>query len=214
MTIRVLIVDDHALFREGVKRTLAETEDIKVVGEAADGHSATELARSLEFDVLLTDLSIPRRSGMDLVRHMRAHRSGIGILVLSMHAETEYAVRAMRAGANGYLTKESAPDELAHALRKVAAGGAFISADVAQQLALGTMTFQKPAHEALTGREFQIFTLLAAGVPIGHIAEQLHLSPKTVSAHKVNVMQKLGAASQTDLVRYALKHGLTRPLEP
>lgn len=214
MTIRVLVVDDHALFREGVKRTLAETTDIKVVGEAADGHAAAELARSLDFEVLLTDLSIPLRSGMDLVRHVRAHRPSIRILVLSMHAETEYAVRAMRGGANGYLTKESAPDELAHALRKVAAGGSFISANVAQELALGTMTSQKSAHEALTGREFQIFTLLAAGVPIGRVAEQLHLSPKTVSAHKVNVMQKLGAASQTDLVRYALKHGLTRPLEP
>lgn len=213
MTIRVLIVDDHALFREGVKRTLQGTPDIEVVGEAADGMSAGDLARTLEFDVLLTDLSLPGRSGLDLVRHVRAHHPSVRILVLSMHAETEYAVRAIRTGASGYLTKESAPDDLAAAIRKIARGGAYISSDVAEQLALGAAASERAPHESLTAREFQVFTLLAAGVAIGDVATQLHLSSKTVSAHKANLMQKLGASSQTDLVRYALQHRLTRPLD-
>lgn len=214
MTIRVLIVDDHAIFREGVKRILAQTDDIEVAGEAADGVQAGELARSLEFDVLVTDLSLPGRNGIELARHVRSQRGSVRILMLSMHADTEYAVRAVRAGASGYLTKESAPDALVQAIRKVASGGAYISADVAEQLALGAMAGDHAPHQALTAREFQVFTLLVAGVPIAQVAEQLYLSPKTVSAHKANLMNKLGAATQTDLVRYALKHRLTRPLEP
>lgn len=214
MSIRVLVIDDHALFREGVKRALGETADITVVGEASDGIEGSEVARTTDFDVLLMDLSLPRRSGLEMLRHVRAQKPGARVLVLSMHAEAEYAVRAIRGGASGYLTKESAPDELVQALRKVAAGGAFISSEVATQLALGGSSESRPPHENLTAREFQIFTLVAAGVPLRRIADQLHLSPKTVSAHKSNVMQKLGVETHTDLVRYALQNGLTRPLEP
>ena len=207
--IRIVIADDHTIVREGLKQLLAAAGDLQVVAEAADGHQALERVRSLDFDVLLLDMSMPGKSGIELIKQVHAEKPRLRVLVLSMHEEHQYAVRAIRAGAAGYLTKESASAQLVAAIRKVAAGGAFISAEVAQQLALSAMPgAQGLPHEALSDREFQVFQLLAAGKSVSDIAERLNLSVKTVSTHKTNVLHKMGMSTTADLVRYAITHRL------
>ena len=207
--IRVVIADDHTIMRDGLKHLLGAAGDIEVAGEARDGFEALERVRKLQCDVLLMDMSMPGKSGIELIRQVRAEKPKLKILVLSMHEEQQYAVRAIRAGASGYLTKESASTQLVDALRKVAAGGAFISAEVAQQLALGAQpNADGPLHETLSDREFQIFLLLAGGKSISEIAAQLFLSVKTVSTHKANILQKMSMTTSAELVRYALTHQL------
>lgn len=212
--IRVVLADDHAIVREGLKRIIGDVADFTVAGEAADGTQVMQRVRELEFEVLVLDLSMPGRSGMELIKLVKAEKPKLRILVLSMHQETQYAVRAIKSGASGYLTKESAPAQLEAAIRKIAGGGAYISAEVAEQLALGAMpgASDAPPHESLSDREFEVFRLLAAGDAVTDIANKLNLSVKTVSTHKANLMQKLGLGNQTELVRYALKHGLADPL--
>ena len=213
MTVRIVLADDHAIVREGLKRIVGDVSDFQVVGEAADGTAVMQAVRELEFDVLVLDLSMPGRSGMELIKLVKAEKPKLRILVLSMHQETQYAVRAIKSGASGYLTKESAPAQLEQAIRKIAGGGAYISAEVAEQLALGAMPGSDTLpHESLSDREFEVFRLLVAGDAVSDIAHQLNLSVKTVSTHKANLMQKLGLSNQTELVRYALKHGLADPL--
>jgi DNA-binding NarL/FixJ family response regulator len=207
---RIVLADDHAIVREGLKRIVSEAQDFEVVGEAADGTQVMQRVRELDFDVLVLDLSMPGRSGMELIRLVKAEKPKLRILVLSMHQETQYAVRAIKSGASGYLTKESAPAQLEQALRKIAGGGAYISAEVAEQLALGAMPGAQEAapHEALTDREFQVLQKLAAGDSVTDTAASLNLSVKTVSTHKANLMAKLGLGNQTELVRYAIRHKL------
>lgn len=206
------MADDHAIVREGLKRIVGEVPDLQVVGEAADGTQVMQRVRELEFEVLVLDLSMPGRSGMELIKLVKAERPRLRILVLSMHQETQYAVRAIKSGASGYLTKESAPAQLEQAIRKIAGGGAYISAEVAEQLALGAMPGSEAApHESLSDREFQVFRLLVDGASVTEIANRLSLSVKTVSTHKSNLMHKLGVANQSELVRYAMKHGLGEP---
>jgi len=211
--IRIVIADDHAIVREGLKRIVADAADLQVVGEAADGTEVMQRVRELDFDVLVQDLSMPGRSGMELIKLVKAEKPKLRVLVLSMHQETQYAVRAIRSGASGYLTKESAPAQLVQALRKIAAGGAYISAEVAEQLALGAMPDAAPAapHQSLSDREFDVMRRLAAGESVSEIASALSLSVKTVSTHKANLMAKLGLSNPTELVRYALRHGLIDP---
>jgi DNA-binding NarL/FixJ family response regulator len=207
--IRIVIADDHTIVREGLKQLLDAAGDLQIVAEAADGHQALEHARTLEFDVLLLDMSMPGKSGIELIKQVHAAKPRLRMLVLSMHEEHQYAVRAIRAGASGYLTKESASAQLVAAIRKVAAGGAFISAEVAQHLALSAMPgAQGMPHEALSDREFQVFQLIAGGTSVSDIAERLNLSVKTVSTHKANVLHKMGLSTNADLVRYALSHRL------
>ena len=213
MTIRIVMADDHAIVREGLKRIVGDAPDLQVSGEAADGTEVMKAVRELEFDVLVLDLSMPGRSGMELIKLVKAEKPKLRILVLSMHQETQYAVRAIKSGASGYLTKESAPAQLEQAIRKIAGGGAYISAEVAEQLALGAMPGgDSLPHESLSDREFEVFRLLVSGEAVSDVAHKLNLSVKTVSTHKANLMQKLGLSNQTELVRYALKHGLTDPL--
>ena len=208
--IRVVIADDHTILREGLKQLLQATEDFEVVGEAGDGHEVLHQVRTREFDVLLLDMSMPGKSGMELIKQVKAERPKLRVLVLSMHEEHQYAVRAIRSGASGYLTKESASTQLVTAIRKVAGGGAFISAEVAEQLALSAMpTAEGPLHGSLSDREYQVFRLLVAGEGVTQIAAQLNLSVKTVSTHKARLMEKLGIDNAAELVRYALKHGLS-----
>ena len=213
--IRIVIADDHAIVREGLKRIVAAAVDLSVVNEAADGNEVMRLVRASDFDVLVLDLSMPGRSGMELIKLVRAEKPRLRILVLSMHEELQYAVRAIKSGANGYLSKESAPSLLVQGITKVAAGGAFISADVAEQLALGAMPGSRSLpHESLSPREFEVLGLLVDGVSVTDIATRLCLSVKTISTHKANLMQKMGLNNQSELVRYALRHGLTDQLEP
>lgn len=207
--IRVVIADDHQILREGLKQLLDTAGDIEVVGEAADGSGTLERVRNESFDVLVLDLSMPGRSGMDLIRQVVDERPRLRVLVLSMHHEQQYAVRAIRAGAAGYLTKETASSDLVAAIRKVAAGGAYITPAVAEQLALDAMPGSRPStHETLSDREFDVFRLLVAGESVSTIADRLNLSSKTISTHKARLMEKLGVASTADLVRYALRHRL------
>ena len=213
--IRIVIADDHAIVREGLKRIVGSAPDMEVMAEAADGADVMQRVRELDFDVLVLDLSMPGRSGMELIKLAKAERPKLRILVLSMHQELQYAVRAIKSGASGYLTKESAPALLVQAIHKVAGGGAFISADVAEQLALGAMPGgQARPHESLSDREFEVFKLLAAGVSVTEIAAKLSVSVKTVSTHKANLMHKMGLGNQTELIRYAIKHGLADQIEP
>ena len=214
--IRIVIADDHAIVREGLKRIVATVDDLLVVGEAADGTQVMQQVRGSDFDVLVLDLSMPGRSGMELIKLVRCEKPKLRILVLSMHEELQYAVRAIKSGASGYLTKESAPLQLIQVLRKIAAGGAFISTDVAEQLALGSMLGggSMVVHETLTDREFEVFRLIAVGMSVTEIAGRLNLSAKTISTHKANLMQKMNLQNQTELIRYAIRHGVTEPLEP
>jgi DNA-binding NarL/FixJ family response regulator len=214
--IRIVIADDHAIVREGLKRIVGDVDGLQVAGEAADGTEVMRVVREQDFDVLVMDLSMPGRSGMELIKLVKAEKPKLRILVLSMHQETQYAVRSIKSGASGYLTKESAPAQLEQAIRKIAAGGAYISTEVAEQLALGAMPGGQGAapHETLSDREFQVFKLLVDGVSVTDIGARLNLSVKTVSTHKSNLMQKLGLSNQSELVRYAIRHGLGGELEP
>lgn len=206
--IRVVIADDHTIVREGLKQLLAGS-DFDVVGEARDGMEVMQRVRELDFDVLLLDMSMPKKSGVELIKQVKSEKPKLRVLVLTMHEEQQYAIRAIKAGASGYLTKESASDQLVSAIRKVASGGAFISAEVAEQLALGAMpqTDTLP-HTTLSDREYQVFNLIVSGKSITEIGEQLNLSVKTVSTHKARLMEKMGIDNQTALIRYAITHRL------
>jgi DNA-binding NarL/FixJ family response regulator len=211
--IRVVVADDHTIVREGLKQLLSAAGDLDVVAEAVDGYEVLDRVRNVDFDVLVLDMSMPGKSGMDLIRQVKTEKPKLRIVVLTMHQENQYAVRAIKAGASGYLTKDGATAQLVHAIRKVAAGGAFISAEVAEQLAHQAQGAGSTApHETLSDREFQVLRLLAAGVSLTDIGEQLHLSVKTISTHKARILEKLGLANQAELIRYAITHGLAEPL--
>lgn len=207
--IRVLLADDHAMVRTGLKEILVATGDIVVAGEATNGNEALQAVREGEYDLVVLDMSMPGRSGIELIKLIRAERPKLRILVLSMHSEQQYAVRAVKAGASGYLTKESAAEALVTAIRRVAAGGAFISPETAERLVLdsGASTDAAP-HKLLSDREFQVFRMIAEGRSLTEVAGTLALSVKTISTHKTRIMQKLGVANQTELVRYAIRHEL------
>jgi len=207
--IRILLADDHTILREGLKQLLLAAGDIEVAGEAEDGQGVIQRVREADFDVLVLDMSMPGRSGIELIKQVKGEKPKTRILILSMHDETQYAIRAIRAGASGYLTKQSASSQLVTAIRKVAAGGAFITAEVAEQLALAAMpNVEGPAHATLSDREYQVFRLLVSGKAVSQISEQLHLSVKTVSTHKSRLMQKMGMETQAELIRYAIKNRL------
>jgi DNA-binding NarL/FixJ family response regulator len=208
--IRVLLADDHTIVRDGLKRILSGLPDITVAGEAVDGTQVMQHVRQGGFDVLVTDLSMPGRSGVELIKQIRTEAPKLPILVLTMHQEEQYAVRAIRAGANGYLTKDSAGTDLVEALRKVASGRLHVSQRVAELLAYDVMpASDELPHKSLSDREYQVFQLLIDGKSVSDIADRLCLSVKTVSTHKTHVLQKIGVTSLADLVRYALKHGLS-----
>ncbi len=213
--IRLVIADDHTLVREGLKQILGAANEISITGEARDGHEVMARVREGGFDVLLLDMSMPGKSGTELIKQVRAEAPKLRILVLSMHEEPQYAVRAIKAGASGYLTKDSASSLLVAAIRKVAAGGAFISTEVAEQLALGAMPqTDGPLHSSLSDREFQVFELIVAGKSVTDIGAALNLSVKTISTHKAHILQKMRMTTQTALIRYAISHGLADGSEP
>ncbi len=204
--IRILLADDHAMVRAGLKEILADTGDIEVTAEATNGQEVLARVRGQEFDLAVLDMSMPGRSGIELIR---AEKPKLRILILSMHSEEQYAVRALKAGASGYLSKESAADQLVAAIRRVAAGGAYVSPETAERLALGaTGAMDALPHTRLSDREFQVFQLIARGGAVGEIARQLSLSGKTVSTHKTRILEKMGFANQAELIRYALEHKL------
>jgi DNA-binding NarL/FixJ family response regulator len=207
--IHVLIADDHAIVRQGLKQILSETEDMLVTGEADDGAEALALARQQPWDVFLLDVSMPNRNGIDTLKQLKKEFPRLPVLILSMHPEEQYAVRALKAGASGYLTKQSAPEQLVNAIRQVASGKKYLSPAVAQQLADAiSENTEKSPHERITDREYQVLKLIAAGKTLTQIAESLNLGVATVSTYRARLLEKMGLRSTAELIRYGLEHGL------
>lgn len=206
---RVVIADDHAIVREGLKRILEGQEGIEIAGEATNGFEALDRVRAGGFDILLLDLSMPGKSGIELIKQVKDESPKLRVLVLTMHEEDQYAVRAIRAGASGYLTKDTAATQLVAALHRIASGGLFITPAVAEALALGLQSAGDGLpHKRLSDREHEVFVLLAGGASVTEIAARLRLSVKTVSTHKTHILEKMGLGSLAELVRYALAHRL------
>ena len=207
--LKVLLADDHAIIRDGLRQILGETEDLEVAGEAANGQEVLTQVRERDWDLLVLDISMPGRSGLDLIRLVKDERPHLPVLILSMHHEEQYAVRALHAGAAGYLTKESDADLLLYAMRRVAAGGVYVSDKVAELMARGLrpVTSELP-HNLLSDREYQVFSLLVQGQGLSDIATELSLSVKTISTHKTRILQKMGMGNLSELVRYAISHRL------
>ncbi len=207
--IKILIADDHAIVRAGLRQFIADQPDMEVAGEAATGSEAIALIRATEFDVVLLDISMPDKNGIDTLKTARQVRPQLPILMLSGYAEDQYAVNLLRAGAAGYLNKEAASRDLVGAIRTVVRGRKFVSPALAEILADGVSgDSDQPLHGELSQREFQIFCKLAAGAAVSKIADELHLSVKTVSTYRTRVMEKMGMKSNADLTYYAIKSGL------
>ena len=206
--IRVLLADDHTIVREGLKQLLASAPGIAVAGEAGSGDAALALVKANEFDVAVLDMSMPGLAGIDLIRRVLLEKPKLRVLVLSMHGEQQYAVRALKAGAAGYLTKDSAAAQLVSVIRKIAAGGMHISETAAALLVGAPAASVAAPHTRLSDREFEVFRALVAGEGVGSIADRLRLSVKTVSTHKTRILQKMGMESTAELVRYAVENKL------
>ena len=207
--IRILIADDHAIVRAGLRQFIADQPDMEVTGEAASGSEAVQLVRGAEFDVVLLDISMPDRNGIDTLKTLKQLRPELPVLMLSGFAEDQYAVNLLRGGASGYLNKEAASTQLVGAIRTVVRGRKFVSPALAQILADGvTGDAGRPLHAELSQREFQIFCKLAAGAAVSKIADELFLSVKTVSTYRTRVLEKMGMKSNADLTYYAIKNGL------
>ena len=207
--IKVFITDDHPIVREGLKQTLRETPDIAVSGEANNGEETLNELRNHDVDVVLLDISLPGRSGLDILAQLRIAYPSLKILILSTYPEEQYAVRALKTGAAGYLTKESAPDELITAIRKVALGGKYVSAALAERLAfdLAGETSARP-HEKLSNREYQVMCMIASGKTASEIATELSLSDKTISTYRRRILDKMNLRHNAELTHYAIQQGL------
>ncbi len=207
--IKVLIADDHTVVRRGLAQIISETIDMEVAGEAANGDAQLDQVRRRPFDAVVMDLNMPGRSGLDTLKQLHTEFPRLPVLVLSMHDEDQYAVRVLRAGASGYLTKESAADQLVKAIRRVAGGGKYMSEAVAESLLdrldAGT---EGPPHEALSDREFQVMRLLASGKTATEIGEMLSLSVKTISTYRARVLEKMNMKTNAELTHYAIKNNL------
>ena len=207
--IRVLIADDHAIVRHGLKQILAETDDLIVAGEAETGFQAIKMARLDSFDVVLLDISLPDRNGIEVLSQIKKTQPKLSVLMLSMHTEHEFAVRALKAGASGYLNKQSAPAQLVTAIRQVSAGRKYISAALAEALANSLSgDAEQRLHELLSDREFQTLRMIASGKSLSAISEELSLSPKTISVYRARLLEKLDLRNNSDLTRYAIKNKL------
>ena len=202
---RIVLADDHKIVRDGLKRILGATPDLQVGAEAADGDELLRLIKANDYDVAVIDMSMPGLAGIDLIKRLKREKPALRVLVLSMHGESQYAARALKAGASGYLNKDSAAEQLVGAIRKIAAGGVHITEAAAASL---LQAGEKSRHEALSDREFEVLRLLAEGLGPTEIGEKLHLSVKTVSTHKTRILEKLGIGSTAELVRYALDNKL------
>jgi DNA-binding NarL/FixJ family response regulator len=208
-SIRVFIADDHAIVRAGLKQILAEERDISVVGEAETGLDAIKLFRKSRCNVLLLDISLPDRNGIEVLKQIKDDKPELAVLMLSMHREDQYAIRSLKAGASGYLTKQSAPRELVGAIRQVAAGQRYVSAQLAQVLAaqIGD-DHDKPAHENLSDREYQTLMMIASGKTVSEIAKELSLSVKTISEYRSRLLAKMNLKTSAELTHYAIRNQL------
>lgn len=209
--VRVLVADDHAIIREGLKQIIADSGDFAVNGEAETGLQAIQQARSGGFDIVLLDISLPDRNGIEVLKQLKKEIPALPVLILTMHREDQYAIRALKAGASGYLNKQGAPAELVNALREVTAGRKYITPALAQELANqigGGDDSGKPSHEALSDREYQTLVMIASGKTVGEIATELALSVKTVSMYRSRLLQKMKLRHNAELTHYAIRHKL------
>ena len=207
--IRVLIVDDHAIVRRGLRELLSDEFPGAAFGEASDARQAMDQLRKKEWDVALLDITLSGKSGLDLLKELKVEWPKLPVLVLSGHPEDQFAVRVLKAGAGGYMTKESAPEELAKAIRKVLAGGRYVSPALAEKLALGVRKDPRRApHETLSDREYEVMSRIASGKTVKEIAEELLLSAKTISTYRARVLEKLGVRNSAEIVQYAIRNGL------
>jgi two-component system invasion response regulator UvrY len=211
ISLRILIADDHAIVREGLKQILADTPDIVVAAEAACGQDAIKMTRSSDFDVLLLDITMPDKNGIEVLKQIRQEFPKLAILMLSMHREDQYAIRSLKAGASGYLNKQSAPAELVNAIRQVSQGHKYISPALAQQLAnhIGD-DHLVPLHETLSDREYQTLMMIASGKTVSEIALELTLSVKTISMYRTRLLQKMKLRHNAELTHYAIKNKLVQ----
>ncbi len=206
--IRIIIVDDHPVVRRGLKQILQEQSDVKVVGEAENAQEAFKIIRTIDCDAVVLDISLPGASGVEILKQLKHEYQKLPVLILSVHPEEQYAVRVMKAGASGYLTKESAPEELVKAIRKIISGGKYISSSLAERLITDIDASGKPRHEKLSDREFEIMRMIARGKAIKKIAEELYLSEKTVSTYRTRLLEKMNMTTNAEIISYALKNKL------
>jgi two-component system invasion response regulator UvrY len=207
--MKILIADDHTIFREGLKHILTEYPDMIVADEARNGREVLDKIWNNDYDMVLLDISMPGMTGLEALKQLKNDRPKLPVLVLSMHPEEQYAVRALRAGASGYLTKESAPDELMTAIRKISQGRKYITSSLAERLALEMEAdSEKPLHDVLSDREYQVLRMIAEGKTVKQIGEELSLSIKTVSTYRTRIMEKMKMTTNAELMHYAMKHHL------
>ncbi len=206
--VKVLIADDHAIVRRGLKQILEEQPDIKVLGEAQNAQEVLEKIRSENWDALILDISMPGRTGLEILKEIKQERPKLPVLVLSVHAEDQYALRVLKGGASGYLTKETAPAQLVDALRKVLRGGKYISGALAEKMAFDLEHAERPPHQLLSDREYQVLCLIASGKTVKEISQNLVLSEKTVSTYRVRILEKMQMKSNAELTHYAIKNNL------
>jgi len=207
--IRVLVADDHAVVRRGIRQILHETEDIVVAGEASSAAELWSMALEERFHCVILDVNLPGRSGLELLTDLKRQKPELPVIILTVYSEEQYAVRALKSGASGFLTKESAPDKLIEAIRKVVQGGRFITAEVAERLASSVVRgAEGPPHEALTDREFQILKMIGSGKTVSQIGRELSLSVKTISTHRTRILKKMSLKTNSELTHYAIRNHL------
>jgi len=207
--IKILVADDHSIVRNGLKQIVGDTSDMVVAGEASNGREALNKALKDDYDVVLLDITMPDRSGLDILKEIKSQKPELPVMILSMHPEEQYAVRALKAGAAGYLTKESAPEELIKAMRKVSSGGKYVTSSLAEKLASVLETgAEKPLHQALSDREYQVLCMIASGKGVKQIASELLLSAKTISTYRSRVLRKMNMNNNIELTRYAIENRL------
>jgi two-component system invasion response regulator UvrY len=209
--IKVLIADDHPIVRQGLRQILSGIPDMEVAGEAINAQETLDQVRAGGWDVLVLDITMPDRSGFDILKELKHEQPDLPVLVLTIHGEEQLAVRVLRAGASGYLTKENAPAELVKAIRKVVGGGKYISSSLAETLAAGLdadASSDQPRHKALSDREFQVMQMMAGGKTLAEIAETLSLSAKTVSTYRTRLLEKMNLTTNAEIIRYAIENGL------
>ena len=207
--IRILIADDHAIVRRGLKHIVSEQPDMTVAGEAENARRVLDLVRTDKWDVIVLDINMPGRSGLEVLKELRREHPKLPVLVLSVHPEDQYGVRVLKAGAAGYLTKDSAPDELVQAIRKVHRGGKYVSASLAEVLVFELETeTDRPRHKSLSDREYQVMTMIASGKTVGEIGEELSLSVKTISTYRARVLGKMKMRTNAELTHYAIQNQL------
>jgi DNA-binding NarL/FixJ family response regulator len=207
--IKILIADDHPVVRQGLKQILSEEPDMGNLGEAQNSQEVLELVRKQDWDIVILDITMPGRGGLDVLKELKHERPKLPVLILSVHPEDQYAVRALRAHASGYMTKDSAPEELVKAIRKILGGGKYISSTLAERLAFDLESgTEKPLHETLSDREHQVMVMMTSGKTVSEIVEEMSLSVKTISTYRARILEKMRMKNNAELTHYAIKHGL------